>query len=111
MTNQVERSGRQMIEQLKLSRPDVAITITRFEDPIPWDGDGPDPSEEGFTCYTFDVTASTILNGEMIEGSASLGSCWYRADDDSDTAREIGGYLPQMIDEALEELDKARVGE
>lgn len=38
-------TGRQLIDALKVTRPTVAITVTRTEDPIPWDGDGPDPSE------------------------------------------------------------------
>lgn len=98
------RNGRQMIEALKTERPDVVISITRSRDELtPWQG--PEPSEDGYTCYVWDVVARTIRHGEMIEGRASLSGSWYRDDDTSDTAQEIGGYLPQMIDQALEELN------
>jgi hypothetical protein len=61
--------------------------------------------DEGFSCYVYDVIATTIHNGVLVEGRSSLGGSWYREDDTSECAQEIGGYLPQMIDEALEEMD------
>lgn len=103
-----ERNGRQMIETLKQSRPDVAILVTREPDPNPvWDGDGPHPADDGYVCYDWTVTACTIRAGVLIEGHDYLGGSWYAPDDHtSPAALEVSGYLPQMIDEALAELDK-----
>lgn len=103
----MDRKGRQMIQELKTTRPDVAISVTRFEDYVTWDGDGPDPSDEGYTCYTHDVIACSVRDGILFKGESSLGGSWYRDYDTSETAQEIGGYLPQMVDEALEELERA----
>lgn len=104
-----ERNGRQMIENLKRSRPDVVITVTREEDPYGvWDGDEPLPDGH-YVCYDHDVTAAVIRDGCLIEGTASMGGSWYDVTDmDEDNQaclREISGYLPQMIDEALDALD------
>jgi len=99
-----ERSGREMIAELKITRPDVVIEVTRERDEyFRWDGDGPDPEEEGFEAYDVDVTARCIRNGEMVEGRDSLGGSYYKPDE---ALGEVHGYLPQMIDEALEELNK-----
>src|ERR1700721_1573741 len=96
--------GQKKIDALKLSRPDVVITVSRErDDNFSWDGDGPDPVNDGYYPYDVDVTARTIRNGEMIEGTASLGGSYYQ---DEEPIGEIHGYLPQKVDEAIEELDK-----
>lgn len=105
----MDRNGRQMIEALKKTRPDVVITVTREEDPYGvWDGDEPLP-DGYYACYDHTVTATCIMDGQLIEGTAVMGGSWYDVlDMDADNQsclREISGYLPQMIDEALEELD------
>ena len=93
------------IEALRLTRPDVAITVTRELDPnFEWDGDGPDPTEDGFDAYDVDVVACTIRNGELIEGRSSLGGSYFLPDE---PLADVHGYLPQMVDEAVEEMDKA----
>lgn len=51
--------------------------------------------------FDADVYARAILRGKMVEGRASLGACWeVPGDFDSD----IGGYLPQMLEEAACDL-------
>ena len=91
------------IEALRLARADVAITVSRTVDEcFVWDGDGPDPIDEGFQAYDVDVVASTIRDGKLIEGRASLGGSYYQ---DDEPLGEIHGYLPQMVEEAIEELD------
>lgn len=84
--------------------PSVAISVTRERDfDARWDGEGPDPTEIGYDAYTVVVRAFFILNGEIIEGNSYLGSSYYKPDEPIDMAH---GYLPQMIEEALEELHK-----
>ena len=91
------------IEALRASRPDVAITVTREEDPyFVWDGDGPDPIENGFEPCNVTVTASTIHHGELIQGKSTLGGSYFEPDE---PCADIHGYLPQMVEEAVEELD------
>jgi len=100
--------GQQLIDQLKIKRPEVAITVSREADEyFRWDGDGPDPTEEGFQAYDVDVKARAIRNGVMYEGNSSLGGSYFQ---DDEPCGEIHGYLRQMVEEALEELDKQLTG-
>lgn len=104
----VTTPGRDKIEQLKISRPDIVIEVTRIADhDTRWDGD--DPIGDEFDCFDHEVTAYTIRNGVRIEGTATLGGSWYDLDDhdahNQACIAEISGYLPQMIDEAIDELD------
>jgi hypothetical protein len=91
------------IEALRASRPDVAITVSRTIDShFCWDGDGPDPYSEGYDPYDVTVRASVIRNGRLIEGESTLGGSYFRRDE---PFNEIRGYLPQMVEEATEEMD------
>lgn len=97
------QTGKQKINALKLTRPDVCIKVSRTIDRnFRWDGDGRDPVERGMDAYDIDVTAMTIRNGKIVEGHASLGGTYMYP---QDKIGEISGYLPQMVDEAVEELD------
>lgn len=69
-----------------------------------WDGDGPSPRERGFSPYDVTVSATVIVNGEMLTGQAHLGNCWEKP---GKFDPDIHGYLPQMIDEALDDLSEA----
>ncbi len=42
-----------------------------------------------------------IVQGEVIEGEASMGGSYYL---ESEPLGEVHGYLPQMVEEAIEEL-------
>ena len=54
-------------------RPDVAITVSRKIDPgVRWDGDAPDPKEDGYDAYEITVTARAICNGILYEGNACI---------------------------------------
>ncbi len=91
------------IELLRALRPDVVITVTReIDSRFSWDGDGPDPRDEGFSPYDVTVTASAIRNGVLYEGTDTLGGSYYQPDE---PLNEVHGYLPQMVDEAMENLD------
>jgi len=84
-------------------RPDIAILITRELDEIfAWDGDGPDPAEDGYDPYSVTVTAMTIRNGRIYEAHATLGGSYFKP---SEPFAEIGGYYPDLRDEAIEDLD------
>jgi hypothetical protein len=101
-------TGRERIAQLKVERPDVVIEVVRTPDPYSvWDGD--EPIGDEFVCYDHDVIAYTIRDGERVEGRNSLGGSWYdpfdKTPENLDCLAEISGYLLQMVDEALEELD------
>lgn len=103
-------NGRAKIELLKQTRPELAITVSHEIDPnAVYDGDVTD-SIEFCVCYDWTVTATTIHKGELIEASAYLGGSWYLVDDRGESYQEVSGYLSQMIDEAIEELDKALKG-
>lgn len=92
------------IRKLAVERPDVAFRVERdLDETFVWDGDGPDPVEDGYYPYDVTVTAFTIRNGEVIEGTSTLGGSYYGYDEE---IGEVHGYLPQMVDEALAELDK-----
>lgn len=101
-------TGRERIEALKLSRPDVAIEVIRsYDREAVWDGD--EPISDVYECFDHEVKAITIRKGVLIEASAYLGGSWYdladKSADNLENLAEISGYLPQMIDEALDDLD------
>lgn len=88
---------------LRELRPDVAIMVVRSIDwRCEWGGDGPNPREEGFEPYVVTVTATAIKDGVLVQGGDFLGSCWYRP---TEAIGEIHGYLPQMVEQAVSELD------
>lgn len=92
-----------IIVEMKKRFPKVALVTTWEADPsFVWDGDGPDPQEEGMTAHDVTVTARAIVNGEIVEGSAHLGGTY--DDPDGSKCPEVHGYFPQMVCEAFEEL-------
>lgn len=91
-----------LFAELARIAPNCRFSASRTLDPCcSWDGDGADPREQGFSAYDVTVTAETIINGEIVEGSASLGPSWYQPGEPLD---DIHGYLPQMLEEAATEL-------
>lgn len=94
----------QLIEELRQSHPDVHISVVWSPDPnYVWDGDGPDPLDDGYVPHDVAVTATTIVEGEMIEGNAYLGGCYEKL---GEPDPEIHGYFEQMLKEALVELGR-----
>lgn len=92
------------IDPVLASRPDVAIVITSERDQFyTWDGDGPDPAEDGYIPCDITVSALTIHNGRIVEASASLGGSYFLPGESFD---DIHGYYPQMRDEAVLLLDQ-----
>lgn len=97
----------QIKAKLKEIAPNVAFTVELTPDPnYRWDGDGPDPYDNGFTPNDVDVKATMIVKGEPVSGSSSMGGHYTNDKPDSD----LGGYLPQMLKEAADELAKELPG-
>lgn len=91
-----------IFRELRRISPDIAFAINWQEDPhFEWDGDGPDPRDEGFVPYDADVTAKTIIHGEEYEGKDSLGGVY---DLPGEKDLDVHGYLPGMLHSALKEL-------
>lgn len=83
---------------LKKLAPNVYFSAGRKLDPsFIWDGDAPDPAEDGFDPYDVTVRAAAIINGELIEDSDSLGGSYFKENEPLD---DIHGYLPEMLQEA-----------
>lgn len=88
--------------QLTALAPSIAFNVSRTLDAnYRWDGDGEDPTENGFNAYDIDVTARAIVRGQIVKGSAHLGGSYFREDEPTG---DIHGYLLQMLDEAMAEL-------
>src|SRR3990167_1328629 len=88
--------------QLKKIAPNISFKVSRSPDHnFRWDGDGPDPAEDGYVAYDVDVYARTIIDGEVVEGRQSLGGSY---DKPGEFDSDIHGYLPQMLEEAATEL-------
>jgi hypothetical protein len=104
--NATTKTRAELLAALVLERPEVCITVEwATDDYYTWDGDGPDPVTYDDPQYPHDVTvtARTIRGGKMIEGCAHLGGSYSPMD--GPHCPEIHGYFPQMLDEALDELD------
>lgn len=71
------------------------------DDNYVWDGDGPDPREEGYETFNVDVGAKTIMHGRMFEGHDYLGGVYGKH---GEFDAEIDGYLYQMVEAALNDL-------
>lgn len=96
--------------KLREIAPSIAFSASREHDHDEiWDGDGPDPAEDGYTPYVVEVNANVIINGEFIESAAYLGGSYYQYDEPLD---DVHGYLPQMLEEAATELyDEINIGD
>ncbi len=87
---------------LKKIAPSIAFVVKWIPDNnFVWDGDGPDPADEGYMAYDVDVSAMAVINGERLWGVNSLGGVYTKPDEQDP---DIGGYLIQMLDEALADL-------
>jgi len=98
-----------LIKKLAKVAPSIHFSVKWEPDHnFRWDGDGPDPSERGYQAYDVAVYARTIVGGEHLEGVNYLGGTYSKPGKPDPT---VGGYLNQMLDEALDELgSKVRVG-
>lgn len=95
-----------LFAKLAAIAPSIAFSVTKEFDPHErWDGDGPDPRDEGFDPYDITVTARAIVAGQLIEGDAYMGGHWMKPEQETGS---LGGYLLQMLDEAVTNLWEGR---
>lgn len=67
----------QLIQEIKAIVPHMAIKVKWELDPYEsWNGDGPNPRDDGYSPYNVTVTSYTIVGGELLSGDESLGGCW-----------------------------------
>lgn len=93
-----------ILDGLKKHAPLIAFSVSWTPDPnFVWDGDGPDPADEGYEAHDVDVFARAVVEGELMEGRDSLGGAYERP---GSFDPDIHGYLPQMFQEAVDELAK-----
>src|SRR5262245_45607761 len=91
-----------ILKKLEKIAPDIDFVVNWEEDAhFVWDGDGPDPRDEGYIPHDVDVIARVVLGGEEKKGTQSLGGVY---DKPGEEAPDIHGYLPQMLDEAITDL-------
>lgn len=84
--------------------PSIAFKVEWEIDPyFKWDGDGPDPRNKGQFPHDVTVTASAIVNGEIVVGQDNLGGCY---DAPGKTCPDVHGYLLDMLSNALDDLNK-----
>lgn len=95
------------LEQTRHFRPDVAVTVSwEYDRHFSWDGDMENPEldpDNPLFPHDVTVTASIIRKGVLIQDSVYLGGCYAPAGGPYD--EEIDGYLPQLVDEAIQFLD------
>lgn len=92
------------MDSLKRVAPAIAFSVSReIDENFQWDGDGPDPIEEGFYPCDVTVSARAVVNGENFKGCAYLGGSYFKH---GESCGEVGGYLPQMLEEAAQDLEK-----
>lgn len=95
----------QIIEHLATELPFVSIeTIFESDADAVWDVESDDLDEDDFEAWNTEIKATAIHNGKLLQGSGYLGGTWTKYGDYPDAS--IGGYFPQMCQEALRELAK-----
>ena len=89
--------------------PNVSIGIRWEVDPyFVWDGDGPKKAERGFIPHNVYVSAVVVtMEGKTVFGRGALLA---RDEVPGQEDPNIGGYLPQMLATALDELHNRLVG-
>jgi len=92
-----------ILDKVRKEDSGIHIGIEWQQDPnFVWDGDGPDPANDGIVAHDVTVTACKIIAGEMYEGSANLGGSY--SPYGGPHCPLIHGYLAQMVEEAVTEL-------
>lgn len=95
-------SAEEILEKLKALCPSVAFGIDRKEDEgYRWDGDGPDPRDEGYVPYVVKVEAVVVVAGELWHEYDHLGGSYMKP---NELDLDIHGYLPQMLYTVAENL-------
>lgn len=92
----------QFMAKLKKVAPSIAVKTTWTPDNyFSWDGDGPDPTEEGYQAYDVDVWAKAIVDGEIVEGQGSIGGSYSKPGEHDP---DVHGYFLDLLQKALADL-------
>lgn len=92
----------QVLAKLKKIAPHIAIKTVWSRDPhFRWDGDGPDPAEDGYLAYDVDVYARAIADGQVVEGRDSIGGSYSKP---GQFDPEVNGYFLGLLGRALHDL-------
>jgi hypothetical protein len=88
--------------RLREIAPSIVFTATTQpdEDGV-WDGDGPDPADDGMIMVEVIISARVIHKGEFGSGESYLSGHYIYPGDSPD---DISGYLPQKLEEATADL-------
>lgn len=82
--------------------PDIEVSVDWTEDSgFVWDGEGPDPREEGYVVYDVEVSARATVDGDERTTREFLGGVY---DLPGAEDPDIHGYLPQMLHQVLNDL-------
>lgn len=91
-----------IVRKLDEIAPDVGIVTKWEEDPsYRWDGEGPDPREEGYVPHDVWVIAEAWDRGRKFQGQDVLGGVYEKP---GSRDPMIHGYFYQMLDQALGKL-------
>jgi hypothetical protein len=93
-------TANELYAKLRELAPSVAFSAHKERDDYyTWDGDGAEPDD--VDAHNIDVRAETVAGGVLVSGTASLGGCYMAWGEE---IGDVGGYLPQMLRDAAEEL-------
>ena len=91
--------------------PNIVVeTIWEHDDEADWGSEysrdwQKEEDRDDWQCWQSEVRATIIANGELITGSAYLGSTWEKfGDDPRESNPDISGYERQMTWEAIHDL-------
>ncbi len=99
-----------ILSALRRIAPNVSIETNWSEDAdFIWDGEGPDPAEEGYFPHTVEVAVTVETDdGETFSGVDFLGGTYARPGVEDPN---VSGYFPQMLEMAFKDLHVDLVGE
>ena len=96
------------LETLRKIAPSIVFETSRnIDETFVWDGAGPDPKKRGYMPFDITVAATTILKGKLFTEEVYLGGSYYKP---AQPIGDIYGYLPQMLLECAENLQKKTSG-
>lgn len=99
----------ELIKTLAKLAPGIALEIIWSKDPgSRWDIEDSELDPNDFEAWQSEVRASAIVDGKLKSESSHMGGTWEKLGDDPRQSNpDISGYLPQMAQEAYQELKKS----
>lgn len=97
-----------LLGALAICAPSIAVGVQwERDDQYRWDGSGPNPKKSGLYPHDVSVRVSIIGLGRLLHGFAFLGGCYARPNRMTPSDHDVHGYLPTMVEEAIEEAGRA----